>query len=96
MARPSTADLFIMAACFVKKGQSYFQHENELIQTSYYKEVNRDEPSSSVRVPWFLLTPILTERERSPLSIERAKTDLAYSINKNETFQLFFVSPRSV
>jgi hypothetical protein len=38
---------------FCKKVKKYFQYKNDLIQTSWYKEVNRTEPSPSVRVPCF-------------------------------------------
>ncbi len=43
--RLSTVDLLFKVACFLYK--------NELIKTSYCKEVNLAEPSTSVRLPWF-------------------------------------------
>jgi hypothetical protein len=45
--RLSTVDLLIETACFVKKVKNIFN-----IERSKNKEINRSEPSSSVRLPW--------------------------------------------
>ena len=46
--RLSTFDLLIKVACFIKR-QIITSMKNELILTSWYKEVNHTEPSPSVK-----------------------------------------------
>jgi hypothetical protein len=49
--RLSTADLLVKIALVVKKKAIHFQYEKQLIWTSSYKEINRTDPSPSVRIP---------------------------------------------
>jgi hypothetical protein len=50
--RLSTVNLLKMIRCFVRKVNNKFQHKKQHIYTSNCKEVNRTEPSPSVRLPW--------------------------------------------
>ncbi len=73
--RVNTVDYLIKVACFVKKGKWYFQYKKQLTSTCQYKEINRAEPSPSVRL--FSITTLSRITLSMTLSIKTLNATLS-------------------